>query len=253
MSTHIRMAAALLLSLMLGLAYAIPMQRPEPDARDARGAARRAAHDELISFLLQAVEDDQQLRGFRVAILAGDGADGFDLQVPRRFLAERGAIVHVICARPAKVLQATGSGAVVKAKTSIDVLNPSEEADSVPIDRFVDQVQAGDYDAVYVPGRRRPAPGSEAAGSGFLSQAAAAGKPIFAIGNGPLLLLEAGLLERRHATGDATTMLALSASNAQATDGPLVRDGMIYTSRDAYDMPALIDALIAALLGQSFR
>jgi len=87
----------------------------------------------------------------------------------------------------------------------------------------------------------------------FLREAAHAGKPIFAIANSPLVLLEAGLLDRRRATGDRATQLRLASSTAKATDAPLVNDGIVYTSRDAYDMPVLMDMLIAALLAQPVR
>jgi protease I len=213
-----------------------------------------SAHVELTRFLLQGVDDPEQLRGYKVAILAADGVDGFELEIPWRFLVERGATVHVIIPRPAGILQAAGSGAVIGPETRIAVINPSgEEADS-SFDRFLDQVQAGDYDAVYLPGSgaaplERDAPHRIA----FLREAVRSGRPIFAIGNSPLSLLEAGLLDRKQATGNPATRFELSASNVIVIDAPVVQDGSIHTSRDAFDVPAMMDALLAALLARSAK
>ena len=179
-----------------------------------------SSHAQLVRFLLQPVEDPNQLHGYRVAILAADGVDGFDLEVPRLFLSERGAIVHIIVPRPRQVLQAAGSGAVIKPKTQIEVLEPSGEQETASFDRFLDQVRAEDYDVIYLPGHPGAASGlGDQSSIAFLHEAARAGKPIFAAANPPDALVNAGL-----------------------------HDGIVYTSRDAFDMPVLIDRLITTLL-----
>ena len=219
-----RFLVAVALSVALGGAYAKPNDTTEMEtaAIDPSGeqAGAMLAHAELVRFLLQPVEDPNELRGYRVAILAADGVDGFDLQVPRAFLAERGATVNVIVPRSRQVLQATGSGAVIKAKTQIAVLQPSGEEDATTFDRFVDQVRPEDYDVIYLPGHLGDGTGlSEASGIAFLQAAARAGKPIFAAGNSSDALNTAGLLDRT-----------------------------AYASRDPFGMPALMDTLIATLL-----
>jgi putative intracellular protease/amidase len=45
-------------------------------------------------------------------------------------------------------------------------------------------------------------------------------------------------------------LLRLGTSPAIATDAPLVSAGTIHTSRDAFDMPALMDGLVSALLAK---
>ena len=212
------------------------------------------AHVELTRFLLQGVDDPEQLRGNRVAILAADGVDGFELDIPWRFLVERGATVDVIIPRPSGTLQVAGSGAAIGPKTRIAVINPSGEERDSSFDRFLDQVQAHDYDAVYLPGNR--ASGGEPAqppSLAFLREAERAGKPIFAISNSPLLLLEAGLLDRKQATGNPATLSKLSASNVTVIDAPVVQDGNIHTSRDAFDVPAMMGAMLATLLAGSAK
>ena len=221
MIRHKGFLAAALLFLAFGSASAKPTDAGAIDsAQTSDAAGTMSQHAQLVRFLLQPVENPNQLQGYRVAILAADGVDGFDLEVPRLFLAERGAIVHIIVPRPSHVLQAAGSGAVIKPKTQIAVLEPSGEQQTASFDRFLDQVRAEDYDVIYLPGH----PG-EGSGLGdhnsiaFLQEAARAGKPIFAAGNSPDALVKAGLLDRS-----------------------------IYTSRDAFDMPVLMDRLTATLL-----
>lgn len=197
------------------------------------------------------MEDPHQLQGYRVAILAADGVDGFDLMVPRHFLIERGATVHLIVPRTASTLQALGSGAMPAAKTQILVLDPSGEQYDEAFDRFVDQVAAHDYDVVYLPGNRAASRAlADEPSASFLRQAERSGTPIFATGNAAIVLLEAGLLNRRRATGDAATLQRLASSNARATDAALVNDGPIFTSRHAFDMPGLMQTLIATLLAR---
>jgi putative intracellular protease/amidase len=183
-------------------------------------AGAMSAHARLMRFLFQPVGDANELRGYRVAIVAADGVDGFDLQVPRLFLAERGAAVNVIVPRSLQVLQAASAGALIRPKTQIAVLEPSGEEDTASFDRFVDQVRAQDYDVIYLPGYLGEGSGlSDPNASVFLVEAARAGKPIFAAGNSTDALLEAGLLYRP-----------------------------ICSIRDAFDMPALVEALVATLL-----
>jgi protease I len=224
--------------LLAAPVHANPMDRAVAPLSAPAVEAADDAHGDLLRFLLEAVDDPTALQGARVAIVATDGADGFELEVPRRYLAERGALVHVVA--PRRPL-----GAVPDA---LHIVNPSGEEGATTIDRFLDEVAVLDYDAVYLPGHRLATPALESEESlAFLQQSVHAGRPVFAIANAPLLLLQAGLLERRRATGDAQTFLRLAFSNARATDASLVIDGPIYTSRDAFDMPQLMRRLVAEL------
>ena len=246
----------LLASMLIALtaAQAAVMRTPDTERFGVAVEASHPvpAHVELTRFLLQGVDDPEQLRGYQVAILAADGVDGFELEIPWQFLVERGATVHIIIPRPAGILQAASSGAVIRAKTRIAVINPSGEAGDSAFDRFLDQVQAHDYDAVYLPGNlASEGELAEPSSLAFLREAKRAGKPIFGISNSPLFLLEAGLLDRKQATGSPATLSKLSASNVTVIDAPVVKDGNIHTSRDAFDVPAMMDALVATLRARS--
>jgi len=216
-----RLLVAALLSFMIGSASARSPDTAAIDFGETSNAGdTMSSHAQLVRFLLQPVEDPNQLHGYRVAILATDGVDGFDLEVPRAFLVERGATVQIIVPRPPQVLQAAGSGAVIKPKTQIELLEPSGERETASFDRFLDQVRVENYDVIYLPGRPDQTSGLDDRSSiAFVQEAARAGKPIFAAGNASDPLGKVGVL-----------------------------DGITYTSRDAFDMPFLIDRLIATLL-----
>jgi protease I len=225
-------------------AHAVPSQPEIGPVQRAEEAD--PAHGELLRFLLEAPEDAAALRGSRVAILAADGVDGFDLEVPRRYLMDRGAAVEVVVPRRVRAAEAV--------ERTLNTLNPSGEEDSATFDRYLDEVNARAYTAIYLPGHRAPAAALEGTEVlSFIQQAVTAGRPVFAIGNAPMLLLQAGLLERKRATGDAATFLRLAFSNAAATDAPLVADGSIYTSRDAFDMPMLMREMVSELRKRAER
>jgi deglycase len=255
--TELRMVATALtafsLLCMLGGANATAPERGAIKPGSSAATTRVVSpHARLMRFLLQPVDDPDRLRGYRVAILAADGVDGFDLEVPRRFLAERGAMVHVIVPRPAKNVQGGGSGALRLAKSEIRMLEPSGEQRSASFDRFIDQVQVCEYDIVYLASNRAIAGAlAEPAGIAFLKQAAREAKPILATGNSAFVLFKAGLLDEGVTTGNPSLPASVTSSHPTASVLPPVNDALIYTNHDAFDMPVLMDNLIATLLGRS--
>ena len=207
-------------------------------------------HARLTQFLLQEVENPQQLAGYRIAILATDDVDGFDLEVPRRFLTERGATVEVIMPRPAALVHATGSGAIIQQRTHVNLLNPSGEADEASIDRFLDQVVAESYDAVYVPGHRGSVDRLAADDSvAFLRAAARSGRVIFSADNAVLVIARAGLLDgllQARAFPGAEGTLRGAVYRPTADDAPGTIAG-VYFSRSAFEMPQLMERLVDTL------
>jgi putative intracellular protease/amidase len=85
-------------------------------------------------------------------------------------------------------------------------------------------------------------------GIAFLQEAARAGKSIFATGNSPLVLVKAGLLDYRLATQVPAMPSSLPLLIATGTDARLANGGIIYTARDAFDMPVLMGTLSTTLL-----
>jgi putative intracellular protease/amidase len=200
-------------------------------------------HDRLMEFLFRSVMDPRQLAGYRIALLATDGVDGFDLEVPRRYLLDRGATVHVVVPRPRSVVRATGSGTSVRPVTHITILDPSGMEGEATIDRFLDQVEVDSYDVVYVPGLRGTADvRTDREGIAFLRQAVAARKAIFSSGNALRLAAEGELLP----VGDAGPM---SGSPARGVGRfPANAAASLYLGRDAFELPWLVDRLVETLL-----
>jgi putative intracellular protease/amidase len=251
MSNRGRLVAASLL-IVLGSAQAMVPERVVFKQGESDSAARLGSpHARLLRFLMQPVEDPNQLRGFRIAILATDGVDGFDLDVAQRFLAERGAVVHVLVPRTAKDFQAAGSGAQIQPDMQITVLDPSGEEHTAAFDHFVDQVQPCEYDLVYLPSNLTFSDHvAEQLSVAFLQQTRSEGKPIFAMGNAVLVLFNAGLIDNRTARADQATVNPISPPPTVDEAG-VPSDGLVHAGRDAFDMPVLMDELMAALRGRT--
>lgn len=252
MNRFARTIAAALGLVALQLASGTP---PALAALDSEAEAMETLppHARLTQFLLQEVENPRQLAGYRIAILATDGVDGFDLEVPRRFLTERGATVDVIVPRPAALVRATGSGAIIQQRTQVNILNPSGEADEASIDRFLDQVVAESYDAVYVPGHRQSVDSLASNESvQFLQAAVRSGKPVFAADRAVLVVARAGLLEglvQTRAFAGAEGTLRGAAYRPATNDARGTISG-IYISRNAFEMPQMMEHLLDALVAK---
>src|ERR1700722_19762548 len=76
------------------------------------------------------------LNGYKVAVLAVDGFEQAELVEPRRALADAGATVHVISAKPGK----------------IQGFKHIDKGDAVDVDTTFDKAAPDDYDAVVLPG-----------------------------------------------------------------------------------------------------
>ena len=198
-------------------------------------------HSALMRFLLQRVDDAHMLAGTRVAIVAADGVDGFDIDVPRRYLIERGAHVDVLAPRLPHDDAQLPAGRFAPA--SIAVHDPSGESERCTVDRYVVEADAAQYDAVFVPGH----PDTIASLVGvdtmkFVQTARRAGVALFASGNGYELV--------RSASRNATSM----ARPPGAGDVRATAAARVFASRDAYGIPVLMGHLVDTLLaGGSHR
>lgn len=105
----------------------------------------------------------------------------------------------------------------------------------------IDEVRPQDYDALLLPGGRAPEALRKSARVLEVVRAfVAAGKPVFAICHGPLILASAGVLEGRPATCYQSVAGELEASGAQYRDAEVVVDGGLVTSRHPADLPAFL-------------
>jgi len=165
-----------------------------------------------------------QLAGKRVAALIADGFEQAELTEPKRALEEAGAQVDIVSPKDGEVRG----------------WNHTEWGDRVTVNRTLDQAQAGDYDALLLPGgvmnpdRLRTNP----AAVQFAKAFATSGKPIAVICHGPWTLVEADVVRGVRMTSWPSVKTDLINAGAQWVDEEVVVDGGIVSSRKPDDIPA---------------
>jgi protease I len=170
------------------------------------------------------------LEGKRIAILAEEDFEDAELMEPLRAMKDAGASVLIV-----------GSGS----KRSYKGKRGSAE---VTADTTADKVEAGEFDAIIVPGGYAPdkmrlhQPMID-----LVRKAHAAGKIIAAVCHGPQLLISAGIVKGRRVTSWPSVAVDLKNAGAVWVDEPMVRDGNIITSRKPADLPQFDKAIIEAL------
>jgi protease I len=111
-----------------------------------------------------------------------------------------------------------------------------------------EEVEAGDYDLLVLPGGKAPAllqqnPAAVAIARHFL----ATNRPVAAICHGPQVLIDTGLLAGRSATGYKKIKQELVAAGVNYQDREVVVDGKLITSRQPSDLPAFMQAIFQLL------
>ncbi len=159
-----------------------------------------------------------------VLILTADGFEDSELLTPLQALRASG--------RPV-VLASLRRGALT-----------GKHGARVTAEREVAGLRAADYAALLLPGghapqRLRDDPAVQALVREFVAQ----GKPVAAICHGPQILLSAGVLAGRRATGYRRIQDELRRGGAQVEDRPVVVDGPLITSRHPADLPQFVAAL----------
>src|SRR5437868_14180030 len=123
------------------------------------------------------------LKGVKVAILATDGFEQVELTEPRKALDQAGAETSVVSPKSGEI-----RGWKLK-----------EWGDNVRVDRALDQAEAGDFDALLLPGgvanpdKLRMEPKAV----NFVKSFFNSGKPVAAICHGPWSIIEAGAARGR--------------------------------------------------------
>jgi protease I len=167
---------------------------------------------------------DKTLKGKTVALLAADMVERVELVEPRKALEDAGAKVELISLEPGKI-------------KSFDHFDP---ADEIPVDKTVEEVDAGDYDALLVPGgvgnpdQLRGDENAVAFVRSFFEQ----GKPAAVICHGPWVLVEAGVVRGRTLTSWPTLQTDIRNAGGEWVDREVVVDQGLVTSRKPDDIPA---------------
>ena len=173
---------------------------------------------------------EQKLKGKKVAILAADMFERVELEEPRKALEKAGATTELISIKDGEI-------------QGFDHFDP---ANKVKVDKTVEEVSVGDYDALLIPGgvgNPDQLRGDENAVA-FVREFAASGKPMAVICHGPWVLIDAGVARGRTLTSWATIGTDLRNAGADWVDKEVVVDDGIVTSRKPDDIPAFNKKMI---------
>ena len=165
-----------------------------------------------------------RLSGKRVAILAADMVERVELVEPRKALEHAGATTELISLENGE----------------IESFNHFDPAGGIKVDRVIDDVEPGDYDAVYIPGgvgNPDQLRASDAVVS-FVRQMYESGKPIAAMCHGPWVLVEADIVRDHTVTSWPTLETDIRNAGGHWVDEQVVTDEGIVTSRKPDDIPA---------------
>ena len=170
------------------------------------------------------------LNGKRIAILAADGFEQSELEVPRDKLKEAGAMVEVISLERGEI----------KGWAKKDWGRP------VKVDKTLQDVSASEYDAVVLPGGQinpdllRVEPKALA----FIKDIFEQKKVVAAVCHGPWLLIETGIAKGRRMTSYKSIKTDVINAGGKWEDSEVVVDQGVITSRNPGDLNAFSAKII---------
>lgn len=172
------------------------------------------------------------LAGKKVAILATDGFEQSELQVPKNALIVMGASVEVVSLQEGR----------------IKGWRKGQWGDEVEVDKLVSEVEANDYNALVLPGgvinpdTLRTNSDAVAFVKGFFGKEEV--KPVGAICHGPWMLAEADVLKGRTVTSYSSIKTDLINAGANWIDKGVVVDQGLVTSRIPGDLVEFSQKLV---------
>jgi protease I len=173
---------------------------------------------------------DAQLQGKHIAIIATDMVEQVELVEPRKALEAAGATTDLLSIRPG----------------TIQGFNHFDKADEHKVDKLVEEVDARDYDALFIPGgvgnpdQLRTDENVVQLTRAFFEQ----GKPVAAICHGPWVLVEADVLNGRTLTSWPSLQTDIRNAGGNWVDKEVVVDQGLVTSRKPDDIPAFNRKLV---------
>lgn len=174
------------------------------------------------------------LTGKKILILATDGFEQSELEVPRDRLKAYGA--EVVIAAPSKT----------KTAGKITGWKDGDWGTPVTVDRTLDDVSAGDFDAIVLPGgvMNPDKLRMEEKAIDLIRAFYNDGKVVAAVCHGPWLLAEAGLLVGRNVTSFKSIRTDLENAGAHWEDAEVVTDNGLITSRNPGDLAAFSEKIM---------
>jgi protease I len=176
------------------------------------------------------MNDNQQLKGKRIAILATEGVEQSELEQPREALDQAGADTDLISPKGEE----------------IHAWDENDFGDTFQVDVSLEDARPENYDGLLLPGgvmnpdKLRLQPNAVE----FVRAFFAAGKPVAAICHGPQLLIEADVVRGRKVTSYPSIKRDLMNAGANWVDEQVVVDNGLVTSRKPDDIPAFNEKMI---------
>jgi protease I len=171
--------------------------------------------------------------GTRIAILATNGFEQSELEVPRDRLQAAGAAVDVVAPEPGQIRG----------------WDHKDWGRSVPVDRTIDEINPGDYDALVLPGGQIN-PDLLRTDRRVLDLIRAMHerkKIVAAVCHAPWLLIETGLAKGLKATSYKSIKTDMVNAGAKWEDSEVVVHRAIITSRNPDDLEAFSAKIVAEL------
>lgn len=173
------------------------------------------------------------ISGKKVAFLVTDGVEQAELTSPWQAVKDAGGIPTLVSPK----------------NDTVQGFNHVDKADTFPVDVPVKDADAGDYDALVLPGGvvNADALRVDADAVAFARAFFDAHKPVAAICHAPWLLIEAGVVDGRSMTSYHTLKTDLENAGARWSDREVVIEAGLVSSRSPADLPVFNPAMIDAI------
>ena len=170
------------------------------------------------------------IKGKKIAILATNGFEQSELEVPRDRLKQAGATVDIVSLAPGEI----------KGWDQKDWGRP------VKVDKTLDQAAASDYDAIVLPGGQINPDllRLEPKALKFIKDIFDAKKIVAAVCHAPWLLIETGIAKGRKMTSYKSIKTDVANAGADWQDAEVVVDQGVVTSRNPGDLEAFSAKII---------
>lgn len=175
----------------------------------------------------------KQLNEKKAAILATDGFEQSEFEIPIETLKKEGISVDVISLK----------------EGTIKGWKEKNWGDEFQVDKCIDMAVSADYDVLVLPGGVMNSDSLRVNESAvkFVTDFFDQGKPIAAICHAAWILVETGKLKGRRLTSYISLKTDLMNAGAEWKDEEVVVDNRLITSRTPKDLPVFCENMVVAL------